>query len=150
MSVKWNANSLIQDLNSGCHVHFLKTITITPRRQFKYYGFQLHTVQECIFNCFKQVNTSYFIFHLAYAEGKDPPLNECPAYDTKQSDGAAQIMLELWGMRSIPSLLSIPGSLSLGVVAPDKVLSKGQIELKGGLILNWIVWNRTVLTFNSV
>ena len=31
-------------------------------------------------------------------------------------------MLELWGMRSTPSLLSLPGPLSPGVVAPDRVL----------------------------
>ena len=36
-------------------------------------------------------------------------------------------MLELWGMRSTLSLL--PGSLWPGVVAPDRVLSMGQIEL---------------------
>ena len=35
-------------------------------------------------------------------------------------------MLELWGMQSTPSL---PGPLWPGVVAPDKVLSMGQIEL---------------------
>ena len=29
-------------------------------------------------------------------------------------------MLELWGMRSIPSLPSLPGPLWPGVVAPDK------------------------------
>ena len=29
-------------------------------------------------------------------------------------------MLELWGMRSTPSLPSLPGPLSPGVVAPDK------------------------------
>ena len=31
-------------------------------------------------------------------------LNECPDYDTKQYDGVAPVLLELWGMRSIPSL----------------------------------------------
>ena len=29
-------------------------------------------------------------------------------------------MLELWGMWSSPSLLSLPGPLYLGVVVPDK------------------------------
>ena len=29
-------------------------------------------------------------------------------------------MLELWGMRSTPSLPSLPGPLCPGVVAPDK------------------------------
>ena len=32
------------------------------------------------------------------------PLNVCPGYDTKQSDGEVPVMLELWGMRSTPSL----------------------------------------------
>ena len=48
------------------------------------------------------------------------PLNECPGYDTKQSDGEVPAMLELWGMRSTPSLPSLPGPLWPGVVAPDK------------------------------
>ena len=29
-------------------------------------------------------------------------LNECPEDDTKQSDGDAPAVLELWGMRSTP------------------------------------------------
>ena len=33
------------------------------------------------------------------------------------------------------------------MVAPDRVLSMDLIELNCVLILNWIVWNRTVLTF---
>ena len=51
------------------------------------------------------------------AEGQDTPPNEYPGYDTKQSDGEVPVMMELWGMRSTPSL---PGTLSPGVVAPDK------------------------------
>ena len=38
-------------------------------------------------------------------------------------------MLELWGMQSIPSLLSLQGPLWLGVIAPDSVPSISQIEL---------------------
>ena len=39
------------------------------------------------------------------AEGLPPPPdNECPGYDTKQS-------VDNWGMQSIPSLPSHPGSL---------------------------------------
>ena len=39
-------------------------------------------------------------------------------------------MLELWGMRCTPSLPSLPGLLWPIVVAPDRVLSIGQIEQK--------------------
>ena len=39
-------------------------------------------------------------------------------------------MLELEGMRSTPSLSSLPGPLWPGVVAPDKDLSMGQVKLK--------------------
>ena len=66
-------------------------------------------------------------------------------YDTKQSDGEAPVMLELWEMWSTSSLPSLPGPLWSRVVAPDKVLSMGQIELNCVLMLNQIVWNRNVL-----
>ena len=45
-------------------------------------------------------------------------------------------MLELWGMQNTPLLSSLPGSLSARVVAPDKVLSMGQIELNCIFMLN--------------
>ena len=45
-------------------------------------------------------------------------------------------MLELWGMQSTPSLPSLPGPLWPGVVAPDRALSMGQIELNCVLMLN--------------
>ena len=52
------------------------------------------------------------------AEGKTPPSsNECPGYETKQSDGEVPVMLEFWGMWSTPSLSSLPGQLWPGVVA---------------------------------
>ena len=50
-------------------------------------------------------------------------------YDTKQSDGEAPVMLVLCGMWNTPSLPSLLGLLWLGVVAPDGILSVGQIEL---------------------
>ena len=37
-------------------------------------------------------------------------LNECPVYDTYQSDGEVSVMLELWRMQSNPSLSLLPGS----------------------------------------
>ena len=59
--------------------------------------------------------------------------NECPGYDAKQSDGEVPGMLELWGMQIIPLLPLLPGPLLPEVVAPDRVLSMGQVELNGGL-----------------
>ena len=50
---------------------------------------------------------------------------ECPGYDTKQSDGEVLVMLELLGMRRIPSLPLLPGPLWPEMVAPDKALSMG-------------------------
>ena len=38
-------------------------------------------------------------------------------------------MLQLWGMRSTPSLPLLPGPLWREGVAPERVLSMGQIEL---------------------
>ena len=46
-----------------------------------------------------------------------------PGYDTKQSNGQALVMLEIWGMQSTPSLPSIPDPFcSRVVVAPYRVL----------------------------
>ena len=52
-----------------------------------------------------------------------------PGYDIKQSDGEAPVMLEPWRIRSTPSLLSLLGPLWPGLVAPERDLSMGQIEL---------------------
>ncbi len=43
-------------------------------------------------------------------------------------------MLELWGMQSAPSLPLHPGPLWPKVVAPDRVLYMGQIELNCGFL----------------
>ena len=71
------------------------------------------------------------------AEVKTPP-NECPGYDTKQSDGEVPAVLELWGIRSTTSLPSLPGPPWPGVVAPDRALSYGWNKTNGILMLNWI------------
>ena len=62
--------------------------------------------------------------------------NEYPGYDTKQSDGEVPVMPVLWGMQSVPSLLSLIRPLRTGVVALDRVLSMSQIELKCVFMLN--------------
>ena len=45
-------------------------------------------------------------------------------------------MLELKGMWRTPLLLWLPSLLSPGVVAPDRVLSLGKIELNCMLMIN--------------
>ena len=83
-----------------------------------------------------------------YTEGSDSS-NEYPDYDTKQSDGEARVMLELWVMQSTLLLLLLPGPLWPRIVALNMVLSMGQIELNCVLMLNWIVWNRTVYMYEN-
>ena len=74
-------------------------------------------------------------------------LNECPGYDTKQSDGEVLVILQLCGIRSTPSLPSLAGSLRHGVVESDAVQSMGEIEQNCVIMQKGIAWNRTVLTF---
>ena len=57
--------------------------------------------------------------------GVRPHPHECPGYDTKQSDGEVPVMLEVWGMWSNPLLPLLTGPLWPGMVAPDRVVSKG-------------------------
>ena len=59
-------------------------------------------------------------------EYTDPATNEFPRYGKQFYDKAPVI---LWEMRSTPSAQSLPGSLGPRVVAPDRVLSIGLIEL---------------------
>ena len=71
------------------------------------------------------------------AKFKHPPAPiKCSGYDTKQSDGEAPIILELWGMQNTPLLPSLPSSLWCRVLAPVRILSMGQIELSIVLMLN--------------
>ena len=72
-----------------------------------------------------------------------PSPNKCTEHDTK-SDGEVPAMLELWGMWNTPSLPLLPGPLWPKIVALDRALSMGQIELNCILMLDWIVWIRTV------
>ena len=84
---------------------------------------------------FAQLAGGCRIHWLLFCWGKTSP-NRCPGEDTKQSDG------EVWRMRSTLQIKLWPE-----VVAPDRVLSMGKIELNYVLMLNWIAWNRTVLAF---
>ena len=90
------------------------------------------------------VGWSCKIHRLHLCRGVRPPLQWVSRiYDTK-SDGEVPAMLELWERQRTLSLSLLPGPLWPRVVAPDRVLSMGQIELNCVLMLNWITWNRTL------
>ena len=63
------------------------------------------------------------IYRLHLYKGVRPRPTNVLAYDTKQPDCEASVMLELWGMRSTPLLPLLLDSFFPGVVAPDRVLS---------------------------
>ena len=63
------------------------------------------------------------------AEGKTP---QTSVLDMTLSN----LMVELWGMRSIPLLPSFPGTLWPLVVPPDRVLCMGQAEQNSMHMLN--------------
>ena len=48
---------------------------------------------------------------------------------TQKPSDVETLGLELWGILSTPSLPLIPGPLWPGVVAPDRVLAMGQIDM---------------------
>ena len=68
---------------------------------------------------------NFFFFAQSVGAVEYPFPNECPGYDTKQSDGEVPVMLELWEMQSTPSLPLLPGLLWPGMVAPNRTLSIG-------------------------
>ena len=82
-------------------------------------------------------------------KSKTPSPNEYPGFDTKQSDGEAPVMLELWRMQSTSLLPSLPDPIWPQVVAPDRVLSMALIKLNSVLMQKWIVWNRTVYMYKN-
>ena len=63
-----------------------------------------------------------YILTTLLQRGKTPSPNECPGYDTKQSDGEVPVMLGLWGMWSILSLPLLPGPHWPEMVARDRAL----------------------------
>ena len=74
-------------------------------------------IQLCYYICF-WINTHGKVWNpfpvpeytnYISADGQDPLLsNECPGYDTKQSDGEAPMILKLWRMQNTPSLPLLP------------------------------------------
>ena len=99
----------------------------------KFYSFSKKaTVIPFLLSQFISINLSIYLcgrvgssfrIHRLHLCRKVRPSNECPEYDTKQSDGEASAMLKFWNMKDTSSLLSLPASLWPGVVAPDRVLS---------------------------
>ena len=88
------------------------------------------------------------IHQLLLCRGVRPPSHkECPNYDTKKSNGEVPIMLGALGNAEYSSSAITPSLLWPGVVAPDRVLFMGQIELNYVLMRNWVAWNRTVFIF---
>ena len=73
-----------------------------------------------------------------------------PDMTLNKSDREASVMLELWRMQSTSSLPSLQDPLWSRMEAPDQVLSIGQIELNCVLMLNRIVWNRTIFDIELV
>ena len=80
------------------------------------------------------------------------PTNVCPGYNINQSDIEAPVMLELWGMRSTPSLLSLQDPLRPRVVAPyrsylwiKQSCLTFNVSAKKWLMLNWFDWNKTLI-----
>ena len=71
-------------------------------------------------NCFCPVSWGCRICHMLLSWGVTPPPQRVSWYDTKQSDNEVLVMLELWVIRSTPSLPSLPGPLWPRVVAPEK------------------------------
>ena len=61
--------------------------------------------------------------------------------------GKDPVMFELWVMEITLLLPSLPGPVWPRVVALDRILSIGQIELKCVIIQNRFPWNKNVLTF---
>ena len=82
------------------------------------------------------------IHQLLLCRGVRPFPNECSGYDTKQSDGEVHDT-EILGNADYPFIAIIPRS----ILARSGSTWLGQIELNCILMLNWIVWNRTVLRF---
>ena len=50
------------------------------------------------------------IYRLPLCTGVRPD-SQCSGYEIKQSDGEVSVMLELWGIQTIPSLILLPGPL---------------------------------------
>ena len=102
------------------------------------------------YNSFCPVSWGCRIHWLRLCRGvRPPPTNILDTTQNNQLMGVP-VMLKLWQIRSTPLLPSLPSPLWPEVVAPDRVLSMGQIELNYILMLNWITWIGTVFDIETV
>ena len=91
-------------------------------------------ISMCYTNSFSPVGWGCRIHTLLLCSGVRLP--QRVSYNTKQSDCEVPVMLKIWGIQSTPVLPSLPGPLWLKIVAPDRILSMGKIELNCILMLN--------------
>ena len=115
-----------------------------PCHQMEYLGLPTHFEERSILPRCRRYSQRFYTLLTEYCsvgwgcwihrlyfcrEVRSAPTNECPGHDTKHSDSAVPVMLELWRKQSTPSFSSLPGRIWPRVVTPDRVLSMGQIEL---------------------
>ena len=112
--VKWSnlGKGVALSLTPRCRSYWKRSLRIALNDSRQLYFFYFGIIA---YHCFILV----FILFLAQSvgvcntltaslqSGKMPPTHKCPGYDTKQSDGEAPVMLELWGMQSTHSLPSL-------------------------------------------
>ena len=106
-----------------------------------YIKFFVNVLRFFFFFFFCPVGWGCIIHRLLLYKGIRPPTHthahkECPAYDTKQSDGEVPVILDLLEMLSTYSLSFLYGPLWSAVVPPDRVLSMGQIKVEPVIMLN--------------
>ena len=97
-------------------------------RHFYQHHTHTHTHTYIYIYIYCSVGWGCKIHWLLLFRGVRPHSNECSQHDIK-SDGEVPVLIVLWEMWSTPSLQLLPGPLWPGVIATDKVLSLGQIEL---------------------
>ena len=154
-SFKWTSNMAMTSLNlfgiTNCNILFgissvvnkLILFVIKIIQELKVFAFTIYVVHFFFSrnNC-DPVGWGSRI-HRLHLYRREKRLQWVFCFDTKQSNGEVPVMLELSEIQSIPSLPSLPGPFCPGVVAPDRVLSNGQIELfdiKNCVLehLNWV------------
>ena len=111
-------HSTLQRRKENLYIALLQIYTTISHFEFGCY-YSHYSFGRSTFRSSCPVGWGCRIHRLLPCRGVRPP-NECPAYENKQSDGEVRVILELWEMRSTPSLPSLPGSLWPRVVAHDK------------------------------